>query len=189
MKTPSDSEAQLAPFNVLRNFITIATKATKNGVTNLAKQPSENAEQNAGEENDYDEDNTVLDFSSGTAQESEVTEIEKYSVKTPTHSEAQLAPFNVLRNFITNSAKQPDKFEKYSVKTQTDSETHVLRNFVTNAAKVTKLVITNLAKLAKQPEENAVEEDDDNTVLDFSSGTAQETESTGGCLFQERVQF
>ena len=118
-----------------------------------------------------------------------MTEVEKYNVKTPTHSEAQLAPFNVLRNFITNSAKQPDKFEKYSVKTQTDSETHVLRNFVTNAAKVTKLVITNLAK---QPEENAVEEeedDEDNTVLDFSSGTAQETESTGGCLFQERVQF
>ena len=155
MKTPYDSGAQLAPFNVLRNLITIVTKATKNDDTNLAIQPALKAEQNAVEQDDHDDDNTVLDFSK--VQESAVTENETFIVKTPTDSEAQaqaqLAPFNVLRNFITI------------------------------AAKATKLVITNSAEQpAKSTEQNTVEEkedDEDNAVLKFSSGSAQETESTG----------
>ena len=73
------------------------------------------------------------------------------------------------------------KVEKHSVKTPTESSeapSNGLRNFITNAASVIKLVVTNLAK---KPAENTVEEEDNenNTVLDFSSGTAQETESTG----------
>ena len=61
----NSEEPQLEPINVLRNLITIAAKATKHVVTNLAKQAAENAEE--------DEDNTVLDFSSGSAQETEST--------------------------------------------------------------------------------------------------------------------
>ena len=79
-----------------------------------------------------------------------MTEVEKYNVKTPTDSEAHLPPTNVLRNFFAN-------------------------------------VKSVVKKLDKQPtenaEQNAVEEeeenDEDNTVLDFSSGSAQETESKG----------
>ena len=68
VKTPTDSEAHLPPSNVLRNFFA----NVKLVVTNLDKQPAENAEQNALEdEEDDDEDNTVLDFSSGSAQETE----------------------------------------------------------------------------------------------------------------------
>ena len=65
MKTPS--EAQLAPFSVLRNFVTIAPKPAINVFTNLAKQPAENAE----EKEENDEDNTGQDFSSGSIQETE----------------------------------------------------------------------------------------------------------------------
>ena len=73
MKTPS--EAQLAPFSVLRNFVTIAPKPAINVFTNLAKQPAENVENEEGDDydEDKDEDTTVLDFSSGTAQETEST--------------------------------------------------------------------------------------------------------------------
>ena len=79
-----------------------------------------------------------------------MTEVEKYNVKTPTDSEAHLPPSNVLRNFFSN----------------------------------VKLVVTNLAKQpAENAEQNSVEEkeknDDDNTDLDFSSGSIQETESKG----------
>ena len=61
----SQNEENSEALNVLRNLITIAAKATKHVVTNLAKQAAENAEE--------DEDNTVLDFSSGSAQETEST--------------------------------------------------------------------------------------------------------------------
>ena len=72
VKTPNDSETHLPLFNVLKNCITNAKKVTKLVVTNLPKQPAENAEQNAvEEEEENDEDNTVLDFSSGSAQETE----------------------------------------------------------------------------------------------------------------------
>ena len=79
VKTPTDSEEHLPPFNELRNSITNAKKITKLVVTNLPKQPAENAEQNAVEEEeqeeeveeDNDENNTVLDLSSGSAQENE----------------------------------------------------------------------------------------------------------------------
>ena len=136
------------------------------------------------------------------AQELEVTEVENYSVKTSTDSEAHN---NVLRNFfanvksvVTNLAKQPaeNSEQKIAVEEEEDDdedntvldfssgsaqETKYkgLANFITNVAKVIKLIVT---KLVKKLAENAVEEEDydeDNTVLDFSSGTAQETESTG----------
>ena len=139
------------------------------------------------------------------AQELEVTEVENYSVKTPTDSEAHNSPSNVLRNFfanvksvVTNLAKQPaeNSEQKIAVEEEEDDdedntvldfssgsaqETKYkgLANFITNVAKVIKLIVT---KLVKKLAENAVEEEDydeDNTVLDFSSGTAQETESTG----------
>ena len=71
VKTPS--EAQLAPFSVIRNFVTIAPKPAINVFTNLAKQPAENVENEEEDDYDEDKDTTVLDFSSGTAQETEST--------------------------------------------------------------------------------------------------------------------
>ena len=100
VKTPSDSEVKLAPFNVLRNFIPIVTKATKDVeqnaveevedeyyedntvldlssesaiVTNPANQLTENTEQKAVEEKTDDEENTVLHVSYGSTQETQST--------------------------------------------------------------------------------------------------------------------
>ena len=56
VKTPNDSETHLPLFNVLKNCITNAKKVTKLVVTNLPKQPAENAEQNAVEEEEEEQE-------------------------------------------------------------------------------------------------------------------------------------
>ena len=194
VNTPTDSEAHLPPSNDLKNFF-----------TNVKSVSKLFAGQNAVEEED-DENNTVMDFSSGSTQETESTGMwivfipRKGSMLVQFWCKGSLINHLVWWNFYFGSwhffkferkyvswHKHNDLFskvqelevtevEEHSEKTSAVTEAQLppsngLRNFFTNIKTVAKLVA----------EQNAVEVEDDenNTFLEFSSGPTQETKPTG----------